>query len=89
MSAGEGTKMTDDRRPLRQFSVSLAESVHRQSLSVVLRWRTFPCAAQHWDGVRYAEVPWTEGPIQSQEALRDALMAAALTEWVVRPGTRA
>lgn len=78
-----------DRPALRQFSVSLSESARAGSLGLVLRWRTFPCAAQHWDGVMYAEVPWEGGAIRSQEALRDALVAAALTEWNVRPGTRA
>lgn len=84
---------TDDgghgRAALRQFSISLAESVQRPALSVILRWRTFPCAASHWDGQMFCEVPWTTGPIRDQEALRAALMAAAMEEWDLRPTKRA
>lgn len=92
-SIREGVLMDDEqghgRRALRQWSVSLSESSRSPSLGVVLRWRAFPCGAQHWDGVMYAEVPWDGGPITSQEALREALRTAAETPWTMRPGTRA
>jgi hypothetical protein len=79
---------THPRRPLRQFSVTLTESNRSDSLTVLLRWRTFPCSAQHWDGSASAEVPWGEGPIQSQSALRAAMRVLAETEWTTGPVPR-
>jgi hypothetical protein len=77
-----------DRRPLRQFSVTLTEHGADPSLSVMLRWRTFPCSAQHWDGIMSARVPWHGGPIQSQQALREAMLALAAEEWQMGPVAR-
>lgn len=83
MSSGE-----QDRRSLRQFSVTLTEHGARATLTVLLRWRSFPCTASHWDGMASAEVPWSGGPIQSQQALRDALGMLAVTDWQTGPVPR-
>lgn len=77
-----------DRPPLRQFGVTITEHTTKPVLTVMLRWRVFPCRAQHWDGVVSAEVPWGGGPLRSQEALREALKALAEQEWTTGPVPR-
>lgn len=77
-----------DRPTLRQFGVTITEHNTKPVLTVMLRWRTFPCAASHWDGVVSAEVPWGGGHIRSQDALREALGALAQSEWQTGPVPR-
>lgn len=77
-----------DRGPLRQFSVTLTEHNRERRLTVLLRWRTFPCTAQHWDGMASATVEWPGGPIQSQAALREALSVLSVTDWQTGPVPR-
>lgn len=81
---GQGT------RPLRQWSVTITEATTREDLQIMLRWRTFPCTAQHWDGVASASLRGHADPIDTQEALRDVLAAVSLVEWEmgVRTGHR-
>lgn len=74
-----------DRAPLRQFSVTITQSTRADVLEVLLRWRTFPCAASHWDGSMSARVPTDGTSINSQEALRMALLDVAGVEWHVGP----
>lgn len=80
--------MEHDRRLVRQWSVTITEDTTTTALNVLLRWRTFPCSAQHWDGVASARVESDGRPIQSQEALRAVLLDLAAEEWQTGPVVR-
>lgn len=80
--------MRDDIRRVRQWSVTVTEDTQTTALNVLLRWRTFPCTAQHWDGVASARVESDGRPIQSQEALRAVLLDLAAEDWQTGPVVR-
>ncbi len=71
-----------ERDPVRQFRVTVTEDLHHDQVSVLLSWRTFPCAATHWDGHWATVVPSPPLPITSQEALREVLATIAARPWV-------
>lgn len=76
------TQSADPARPVRQWRVSITEDVHHGSRIAHLSWRTYPCAADHWDGSRFYTFPSSQLlPITSQEALRDLLEELAAEPW--------
>lgn len=76
------TTSEDQHLPLRQFRVTVTEDLADGCRHARLSWRTFPCAADHWDGSMWCQVP-APGPlaITSQEALREVLGAIAGEPW--------
>jgi hypothetical protein len=77
--------MTSDEgpsRPVRQFRVSVTEDLDHRACDVHLSWRSFPCAANKWDGHAWFSVPSSEVlPITNQEALRDLLAVVSCVPW--------
>lgn len=68
--------------PIRQFRVTITESLDEGGGYALLSWRVFPCVADHWDGVMQVNVEVPDGlPITSQEALRRVLGALAEKPW--------
>lgn len=76
-----------DRDPVRQYRITVTDTPERGSLEVILSWRTFPAAANHWDGRAYATVPRQGIPlVASQDDLRAVLGDLAAVPW--RTGLR-
>lgn len=68
--------------PLRQWRVTITEDLAHGQRTACLSWRTFPCAADKWDGRQWYTFPSVGAlPITSQEALRDLLSDLAASPW--------
>lgn len=65
----------------RQWSLSLAETGDAAVYRATLRWRTFPCRADHWDGIRTAEIFSVGPPIRTAEDLESVLALFVGVEW--------
>lgn len=66
----------------RQWSLSLAETGDAYLYRATLRWRTFPCRADHWDGIRTAQILSVGPPIQTAEDLEAVLSLFIGVEWL-------
>lgn len=75
------TEPVEGRLVIRQFRVTITEQPLTNELQVGLRWRLFPCEAMHWDGYYSCLLPADLLPINSEEALRQALAQVALEGW--------
>lgn len=69
------------RRPSRQWRITVTEGPDPAVYRVALSWRTFPCRALDWDGHRYAQLFWVGPPISSPEDLEAVLAVAVECDW--------
>ena len=58
---------------VRQWQLSLTEERGGTMYLLSLRWRTFPCRHDHWDGVRFARILSLGTPIRSADDLQAVL----------------
>lgn len=76
------TANTAGSRPLRQWRVTLTEDREGNVTHAMVAWRTFPCAATHWDGQRWYTFPsYAATPVTSIDALRGMLLQLGEGPW--------
>lgn len=71
-------------RPLsapRQWQLTLTEQRDSALYSASLRWRTFPCRADHWDAMRRASILSLGDPIKSGDDLEGVLSLFIGVDW--------
>lgn len=76
--------MTDiePRRQLRQWRVTLTEDRDGNVTHAHLAWRTFPCAAQKWDGSRwYTFASHEADQVTCLDALKVLLRTLGERDW--------
>lgn len=66
---------------VRQWRLSLTEDAARATYTATLAWRTFPCAADHWDGRYTAQILSVGPPIQSPADLEAVLALFVEVDW--------